>query len=182
MTKMKIVNPATGELIGELNETPPSQVDTFYQNARDAFSRWSGLAVKERLRYIENLQYVIVERMDELVDIIVKNTGKVPVDALVADIMPTLEGIRYVLKHAEKILSRQKVKTPLLLIGKKSYVEYMPRGGCSGHFTMELPVATSDGSSYQCFSRRKYGDYKAIRSDATSRMVYRKVISTFWFS
>lgn len=128
MTKMKIVNPATGELIGELNETPPSQVDTFYQNARDAFSRWSGLAVKERLRYIENLQYVIVERMDELVDIIVKNTGKVPVDALVADIMPTLEGIRYVLKHAEKILSRQKVKTPLLLIGKKSYVEYMPRG------------------------------------------------------
>ena len=128
MTKMKIVNPATGELIGELNETPPSQVDTFYQNARDAFSRWSGLAVKERLRYIENLQYVIVERMDELVDIIVKNTGKVPVDALVADIMPTLEGIQYVLKHAEKILSRQKVKTPLLLIGKKSYIEYMPRG------------------------------------------------------
>ena len=60
----------------------------------------------------------MVEQMDELVQVIVQDTGKVPVDALVADVMPTLESIEYVRKHAEKILAPKKVKTPLLLIGK----------------------------------------------------------------
>ena len=128
MTTMKIFNPASGEFVGDVAETKLSQVDTFYQNAREAFQEWCGLSIKERVRYIENLQHVMVEQMEELVEIIVQNTGKVPVDALVSDIMPTLEGIQYVVKHAEKVLSPQKVKTPLLLIGKKSYIEYMPRG------------------------------------------------------
>lgn len=123
-----MIAPATGKQIGEITETPISQVDRFYQNGKTAFIQWSNLAVSERAKYLLNLKAIIVEQMDEIAKIIAEDTGKVVTEALVADIMPTLDSIEHIIKHGEKILQRQKVKTPLLLIGKKSYVEYMPRG------------------------------------------------------
>ena len=126
--KLKIIAPATGEQIGEVLETPVSQVDSFYQKGRTAFKQWSSLTVAERGKYLSILKEIMVEQMEEIAKTIAADTGKVVTEALIADIMPTLDSIDHILKHGEKILQRQKIKTPLLLIGKKSFVEYMPRG------------------------------------------------------
>nr|WP_259462795.1 aldehyde dehydrogenase family protein [Caldibacillus debilis] len=122
------VNPATGERIEEIEETDIGKVQTFYENSRRAFSRWSGLSLDERLGYFRRLKKVMAEAMDEIAKTVSLDTGKVPTDALVSDVMPTIESIEFVLKHVKKSLSPQKVKTPLLLFGKTSCVEYMPRG------------------------------------------------------
>jgi len=126
--KLKIIAPATGEQIGEVLETPVSQVDSFYQKGRTAFKQWSSLTVAERGKYLSLLKEIMVEQMEEIAKTVAADTGKVVTEALVADIMPTLDSIDHILKHGEEVLQRQKVKTPLLLIGKKSFVEYMPRG------------------------------------------------------
>ncbi len=123
-----MIAPATGKQIGEILETPISQVDSFYQNGKTAFLQWSNLDVSDRAKYLLKLKAIIVEQMEEIAKIIAEDTGKVVTEALVADIMPTLDGIDHIIKHGEKILQRQKVKTPILLIGKKSFIEYMPRG------------------------------------------------------
>ncbi len=126
--KLKAIAPATGEQIGVIDQTPISQVDQFYQRGRNAFTAWSMLSVNERLAFLWRLKEIIVERMEEVAKIIAADTGKVLPEALIADIMPTLDGIEHICRHAENILKRKKVTTPILLIGKKSYVEYMPRG------------------------------------------------------
>jgi acyl-CoA reductase-like NAD-dependent aldehyde dehydrogenase len=123
-----VIAPATGEQIGEIPETPISQVASFYQKGKSAFTQWSNLTVAERAKYLLKLKEIIVEQMEEIAKIIAEDTGKVVTEALVADIMPTLDSIDHISKHGEKMLKRQKVKTPLLLIGKKSFIEYMPRG------------------------------------------------------
>jgi acyl-CoA reductase-like NAD-dependent aldehyde dehydrogenase len=126
--KLKVIAPATGEQIGEIDETPISQVDNFYQNSRFAFNQWSQLNVSERLDYLQKLKLVIVEQMDEVAKVVAKDTGKVLTEALIADVMPCIDGIDHICKHGEKVLKRRKVKTSILLMGKKSYIEYMPRG------------------------------------------------------
>jgi acyl-CoA reductase-like NAD-dependent aldehyde dehydrogenase len=126
--KMKIMAPAKGELIGEMEETPLSQVGAFYEKGRSAFKEWSKLAVKERLCYLRKLKEVMIEQMEEIAEVISEDTGKVLTEALVADIMPTLDGINHICKHGAHILRRHKAKTPLLLFGKSSFIEYMPRG------------------------------------------------------
>lgn len=126
--KLRVIAPATGEQIGEIDETPLSQVDIFYEKGRAAFKQWSKLAVGERLNYLMKLKEYMVVHMEEVAQSIADDTGKVLTEALVADIMPTLDGIDHICKHGEKILKRRKAKTPLLLIGKKSFIEYMPRG------------------------------------------------------
>lgn len=128
MTLLEAVNPATGEHMEDIQETKIEEVELYYHQARTAFEKWSRLAISERLIYLKKLKSVMVDNMDQLAQVIVQDTGKVPTEALVADIMPTLDAITTIVKHAEKILSPKRVKTPLLLIGKKSYVEYMPRG------------------------------------------------------
>ena len=125
---IKVYAPATGELIMEYEETPAASAAAMMENARTAFSEWRDLSVRERVSYIKNLRLAVVEQIDEIADLIAKDVGKVRTDALVADIMPSLDAMLHVEKHAEKTLRSQKVKTPFLLMGKKSSVEYMPMG------------------------------------------------------
>ena len=125
---IKVYAPATGELIMEYEETPAAAAAAMMENARTAFSEWRDLSVRERGSYIKNLRLAVVEQIDEIADLIAKDVGKVRTDALVADIMPSLDAMLHVEKHAEKTLRSQKVKTPFLLMGKKSSVEYMPLG------------------------------------------------------
>ncbi|WP_335582598.1 aldehyde dehydrogenase family protein [Neobacillus drentensis] len=126
--KLTVIAPATGKLIGEIAETPIGKVDSFYQKGKGAFQQWSNLTFSDRASYLLRLKEIIVEQMEEIAKIIAEDSGKVVTEALVADIMPTLDAIDHTVKHGKKHLRRQKVRTPLLLIGKKSFIEYMPRG------------------------------------------------------
>ena len=125
---VNVYAPATGELIMQYTETPASAAGELMSQSKNAFSAWSQLDIEERIRYLKQLRYTIVQRLDEVAEIISKDTGKVKTDALVADIMPTLDAIQHVEKHAKKSLKAQKVSTPFLLIGHKSSIHYMPRG------------------------------------------------------
>lgn len=124
----KVYSPATGEEIAHLKETSLDEIPILYQHSQQAFQSWSKLSILQRIVYIKKLRLVIVGKMDELVEMISKDTGKVKTEAIMADIMPTLDALRHIEKYAVRALTRQRVKTPLLLFGKKSYIEYMPRG------------------------------------------------------
>lgn len=126
--KMSVLAPATGEVIAEIEETPVHEVPMFYRKGREGFGMWSRLSISERTGYLRKLKQLMVDEMDEIAKIISEDTGKVLTESIVADIMPTLDAIDHVIRHGGKALSRKKVKTPLLLFGKKSFIEYMPRG------------------------------------------------------
>ncbi|MEW5549437.1 aldehyde dehydrogenase family protein [Peribacillus frigoritolerans] len=126
--KLEVFSPATGEKIAEIVPTPLKSIPHIYMKSRHAFQSWSNLPIKERLHYLKRLRLLMVKRMDEIAEVISKDAGKVKIEALVADIMPTIDAIKHIEKHAVKTLSGRKVTTPLMLIGKKSYVHYMPRG------------------------------------------------------
>ncbi|WP_071459246.1 aldehyde dehydrogenase family protein [Bacillus massilinigeriensis] len=120
-------SPATGKKLADIEVTPLEQVESYYRRSREAFDRWSG-NMTERIKLLRNLKKVIITDMAEIAKQISGDTGKPLTEAIVADIMPTLDAIDYVIRHGEKEIGRKKVGTPLLLIGKKSYIEYMPRG------------------------------------------------------
>ena len=110
-----MIAPATGKLIGEIAETPIGQVDSFYQKGKGAFKQWSKLTVSERASYLLRLKEIIVEQMEEIAKIIAEDTGKVVTEALVADIMPTLDAIDHTVKHGKKRLQTPKSKNPPII-------------------------------------------------------------------
>ena len=111
-----------------MNWASIQSVPQLYEKAQKAFEQWSDMDLKKRISLIRRLRFVITENLDEIVDAITKDTGKVELEALSADILPVLDGLEYIEKNATKILSPKRRKTPLLLLNKRSFVEYMPRG------------------------------------------------------
>lgn len=126
--KWQVTCPATHQIIAEIDETSLDDVPRLYEQARSAFSQWAGLPITKRIEYLRKLRVYMTEHMEEIIQTISNDAGKVKVEALTADVMPVLDAILHIEKHAHQVLGREKKSTPILLIGKKSYVEYMPRG------------------------------------------------------
>ncbi|MBU8908834.1 aldehyde dehydrogenase family protein [Desertibacillus haloalkaliphilus] len=126
--KLHSYHPATGQWIGKVELTATSDVPDLYSKARAAFATWSGLRLPERIKYIRNIRIYMTEHLDDIATVIADDTGKVKTEAVVADLLPVVDGLCHIEKHAKHILSEQKKTTPLLFFGKKSYVEYIPRG------------------------------------------------------
>ena len=128
MGVIEMINPATGERLGELEETSPEAIERAMVHARKAFRRWGNLPLAERLDHINRLRRYIVDHADELAETVVRDTGKVHLEALMTEILLTVDFIKYYEKKAASILKPKKVSTPITLIGRRSWVEYRPMG------------------------------------------------------
>jgi len=104
------------------------EIKQLFTKARVAFTHWKKKSVSERVVYMSTLRKVIVKNLDAIVACISESTGKVPMEAVNSDILPTLEVIKYYEKNASRILKPKKKKTSFLFYNHDAYVEYKPLG------------------------------------------------------
>ncbi|MDD2628597.1 MAG: aldehyde dehydrogenase family protein [Limnochordia bacterium] len=109
-------------------ETTSAEIEAVYDKARRAQLPWSQLPVKERVRYLHELQASVLEQRDSLCQVVSKDTGKPKLECLVTEVAPILDTIKYMQRNACSILNAHRVPTPPLLYGRRSSIEYMPRG------------------------------------------------------
>lgn len=79
------------------------------------------------------MQYIL-ERQEEIAEISIKESGKVRLEAVSGEILPTCEKIRYMCSAGEAALAEESRTVPALLLLKKAIVRYHPLGviGCIG--------------------------------------------------
>jgi acyl-CoA reductase-like NAD-dependent aldehyde dehydrogenase len=128
MTIIKMVNPATNETLGELKGFNKVDVKHAYEKARKTSTSFQNTTVSYRISEIKKIKRYIVEHMEQIVEELSKDLGKTKSEALLMEIFPVLDCIKYYEKNAEKILKNKKIRTPIALIGKKSYIFYKPLG------------------------------------------------------
>ncbi len=119
-------NPATGEQFGQVKMDSPEMVGQDVQDMRLASADWSGLPVRERVRILGKLQEVILDSLDEITDVITRDTGKSRQDALI-EVMMTIDMLQQYRKHAASWLRRRRVPRGLYFF-KTCYVEKRPYG------------------------------------------------------
>ncbi len=119
--------------------TEISQLPSIMAAARTGFDKFSKMPLDERLELIRQLRYRIVERQDEIADVIATSTGKIKMEALTTEVMVVTDAILHVEKRAAKALATKRTKTPITFIGKQSYVEYKPRGVVAVISTWNFP-------------------------------------------
>lgn len=124
----EIKSPLTGELIGSLEYTKDEELPFIMEKSKESFKLWSSLSLGQRIEFMTRLRKYLVEMGDEISREISKITGKPVIEAYSAEIMATVETIKYYEKNTEKILGIQKKSTPIYFATKKSYVEYRPMG------------------------------------------------------
>ncbi len=80
--KIRVVNPANGELVQEVNKGTKEDAIAAIESAKVAFSSWSSTTALERSQILEKIAHRILERKDELANIITTEMGKPLVNAI----------------------------------------------------------------------------------------------------
>lgn len=105
---MKIVNPATGDLIREVEDTTVEGVAAAYAGARAAQPDWAVLPLAERIDVLRKFRAGIVYSHDDLAATLSAETGK-PISQARNELTGVLPRIDFFLEHAESALAEQVV-------------------------------------------------------------------------
>ena len=125
--RLRLTNPATLEPVGEIEVQTADDVRASVELARKAQPAWSQLSFEARGRYLERAIQVLLDRQDEFVDVIVRDTGKLRLEALAAEIVPSCDALQFYAKRAKRMLADRSIPVHLLKT-KKLKLSYRPLG------------------------------------------------------
>ncbi|MFW6049546.1 MAG: aldehyde dehydrogenase family protein [Myxococcota bacterium] len=120
-------DPATGAHLGSVPVTPPSWLPSIVARGRDAQRVWRAASFRERGRVLSLLRERILERADELCETVVRDAGKTWEHAVMGELWPVVEKLRWTVAHGERHLSPERV-SPGPFVHKRARIEYEPLG------------------------------------------------------
>jgi succinate-semialdehyde dehydrogenase/glutarate-semialdehyde dehydrogenase len=123
-----ILNPATGEKVGEYPLMGPEEVSRAIDEARRAFPAWSQSSFATRARIFRRAASHLAERAEQYAEVICSETGKTQLDAMLAEVFPTCDLCHYYAKNSERFLRPVKVGGSMVLPGRRAYYTFEPRG------------------------------------------------------
>lgn len=109
MEKLKIFNPATGEIISEINATTKNDLDSAINSARLAFDKgdWPKIPLKERKSLLLKISQLITDRASELARLETLNTGKPIKETTFMDVLSSAKTFEYFACNLERYLEGQ---------------------------------------------------------------------------
>jgi acyl-CoA reductase-like NAD-dependent aldehyde dehydrogenase len=118
---------ASGEVLGTVDVCGGEQVQAAMARAKVAQASWAKLALEERCERLLMLRDTLVDRADDLVEVISRECGKPRQEALVHEVMMAVDLAAFYAKRAPRILAPREIDLHLFK-HRKSYVHYAPVG------------------------------------------------------
>jgi acyl-CoA reductase-like NAD-dependent aldehyde dehydrogenase len=145
--QIPVENPATGQIIGYVEDMSAAKVEALVTRARLAQPGWEAMGFEGRGDVMYELRHWIVQNRDRLIDVVVAENGKTREDALLAELFYVCDSLGFWAKRARKYLADERVRphSPLLL-GKKVVVRHRPYGvvGVIGPWNYPLTLGFGD--------------------------------------
>ena len=95
-------DPATGEALGEVPAMDADAIRAIVERARQAQVAWGQTSFAQRRAVLEDLLQSIVDNQAEICRICARDSGKTMVDAVMGEIFPVCEKLRYTIAHGER--------------------------------------------------------------------------------
>src|SRR5215210_5657611 len=138
--------PATGEEVGRVPLRSAEEVGAAVARARAAQKGWGALSFRERARVVMRARALALEEMDEIADLIARESGKPAAEALAMEIVPTLDLMQFFARKSERMLRPEKIDIGLYrFMGRTSIIEYRPLGVVGIISPWNFPLATPLG-------------------------------------
>jgi acyl-CoA reductase-like NAD-dependent aldehyde dehydrogenase len=129
MGKLSSHNPATGELVGEVETIEPADVDRVAAEIAELQPFWAQLQPADRGRYLKRAADVLVEEMDDVARLLTSEQGKPITESYTMEILPTIDALNWCADAGPEILADEPVPYPqLFLKTKRSFFSYEPIG------------------------------------------------------
>lgn len=133
MDRIVKYNPATLELVGELDGTPLDDIPLIVQRAREAQAEWAARPLYERRRTLKRLQEYVASNVDSIAKVVCQETGKPRMEAINADLMTSLSAIMYSVEKMPSLFRPRgigfgKLSVMMKYLGRRSYIQPRPLG------------------------------------------------------
>ena len=119
--------PATGRSLGEVAAHTPEDVRRMVAKARRAQEGFAHTSFETRRSVLKHILQHVLDHADELVELVVRDAGKTHENAMMGEIWPVAEKLRWTIGNGEKHLRPERVSSGLF-VHKKATIEYVPRG------------------------------------------------------
>ncbi len=122
-------NPATGELVGSVPTITPDEVQGVVDDVARIQPAWAELPAKTRAAYMRRAADALLDDIDEVAELLVREQGKPRAEAYTMELLPTIDALHWCAKAGPKILADEKVRmTQAFTLSKKRHFSYEPIG------------------------------------------------------
>jgi acyl-CoA reductase-like NAD-dependent aldehyde dehydrogenase len=121
---MKIINPATEELISEIEADTKDSIEKKFQSLQAAQPRWQKVSLAERIKVLQKFSLLLKENIEQLALTLTNEVGK-PLQQSRNEINGAINRIKWLTENAEKYLSDE---TMNLAEGLEEKISYEPLG------------------------------------------------------
>lgn len=98
-------NPATGEPLGTVRVTPPSEVPGEVAAAREVQPLWALLRVCDRARYVRRMAQALIDELDEVVDLLVAEQGRPAAEVATLEVLPAIDALLWIAEEGARTLA-----------------------------------------------------------------------------
>ncbi len=120
-------DPATREPLGTVPIDEAPAVAAAIERAREAQKGYGLSTFAQRRRVLGRIRDAILDRTDEICELIVRDSGKTRENALMGEIWTVCEKLRWTIRNGPKHLQPERV-SPGLFLHKKAQLEFHPLG------------------------------------------------------
>ncbi len=107
--KVSSVNPATGEVLRELECAGEAEVIAAVARARVAQATWFEIGVRKRIERLREFQRRLLEKKSEIAEAITREAGKPVAEALTTEVLVVLDSARFLIENAYRFLRDEPV-------------------------------------------------------------------------
>ncbi|HEY2537753.1 MAG TPA: aldehyde dehydrogenase family protein [Solirubrobacteraceae bacterium] len=126
---MQSRDPATGELLGEVADTPPEQIDALVAGVAHVQPLWALLRVVDRARYMDRMAQAIVDEYDALVETIAREQGRPRAEVASLELLSAIDALRWIAQEGASVLGDRRVRAHRSLnLGTRARVTFEPYG------------------------------------------------------
>ena len=120
VSRIASVNPATGEVLGELDSAGPTEVRAAVARARATQPEWNAWGIRNRIEVLRRFQQILLARKTDVARRITLEAGKPLVEALLTEVLVVLDAARFLIDNAFAILREQTLAHGNLVMKTKS--------------------------------------------------------------
>ncbi len=129
MSTLESFNPATGEPVGTVPTIAPARVQAVVGDVARVQPAWAELRPKTRAEYMRRAGLALLDEIDEIAELLVREQGKPRVEAYTMELLPTVDALRWCAKQGPKILAAERVRmTQAFTLSKSGHFSYEPIG------------------------------------------------------
>ena len=132
MAALESRSPATGELLGSVDEAGPEELRAAVAAAALVQPLWAAVPATARAHYLRRAAQAVLDELDRLALLIARETGRPRSEALLAELLPSVSALHALADDGPRALADQRLGRPSLLRGGRRAVLVQAPAGVVG--------------------------------------------------